>query len=166
MAVNIFATLVFSKGMSELPDEHKLVEYGDHGLSVTTIALFLIVRILWRARVGFPRMPDNMSPLQVLAAKLVHYGLYVLLLVQISIGLCLSSTTKQDFIAKGYGINYTSFQLAPKEMYETLLLTHITVYWLIVATLVVHIAAALKHHFWDRDSVLARMLPWGRKSPL
>ena len=30
MALNIFATLIFSKGMSTLPDEHKLVEYGDH----------------------------------------------------------------------------------------------------------------------------------------
>jgi len=26
----------------------------------------------------------------------------------------------------------------------------------------VHIAAALKHHFIDRDNVLLRMLPWNR----
>jgi cytochrome b561 len=162
MALNIFATLIFSKGMSELTDEQKLVEYGDHGLSVTTIALCLFVRILWRARVGFPQLPDGMNPLAKMAAKLVHYGLYVLLLMQISIGILLASTTSQDFIAKGYGINYTSFNLVPKDMYEPLLLAHITIYWVIVAMLAVHIGAALKHHFVDKDRVLTRMLPWGR----
>jgi cytochrome b561 len=63
--------------MSELTDEQKLVEYGDHGLSVTTIALCLFVRILWRARVGFPQLPEGMSPMAKMAAKLVHYGLYI-----------------------------------------------------------------------------------------
>lgn len=163
MAFNIFATLVFSRGMSELSEEHKLLEYGDHGLSVTTIALCLIVRILWRARVGFPRLPEGMSQWEQVTAKLMHYGLYILLLTQISVGIFLASTTTQDFIAKGYGINYTRFGLAPKDMYETLLFVHITIYWLIVAMLAVHIAAAFKHHFINKDKVLTRMLPWGRQ---
>jgi len=25
-----------------------------------------------------------------------------------------------------------------------------------------HVAAALKHHFWNKDAVLMRMLPFGR----
>jgi cytochrome b561 len=163
MAINIFATLIFSRGMSELPERERVIEYGDHGLSVTTIALFLIVRICWRAKVGFPPLPEGMGYLEKLAAKLVHYGLYVLLVLQISVGIFLASTTSQDFIANGYGINYTRFQLAPKDMYETLLTVHIALYWMIVAMLVAHIAAALKHHFWDKDSVLTRMLPWVRE---
>ena len=160
MAINIIATLIFSKGMSELSAENKVIEYGDHGLSVTTILLFLIVRILWRARFGFPRLPNNMSALQIVAAKLMHYGFYILLVMQVTVGILLASTTQYDFIANGYGINYSSFDLVPKDMHKTLLLAHIVLYWGIIAMLVVHIAAALKHHFIDKDSVLTRMLPW------
>jgi len=36
---------------------------------------------------------------------------------------------------------------------------HIALYWVIVAMLVAHIGAALKHHFIDKDDVLKRMLP-------
>jgi cytochrome b561 len=31
-----------------------------------------------------------------------------------------------------------------------------------ILLLLVHIGAALKHHFWDRDAVLKRMLPFTR----
>jgi cytochrome b561 len=31
------------------------------------------------------------------------------------------------------------------------------------AIAVLHILAALKHHFWDRDDVLVRMLPSNRQ---
>jgi cytochrome b561 len=31
-----------------------------------------------------------------------------------------------------------------------------------ILLLLVHVAAALKHHFWDRDTVLRRMLPFTR----
>ena len=31
--------------------------------------------------------------------------------------------------------------------------------WLIVGLVVLHVAAALKHHFVDKDDVLTRMLP-------
>ena len=150
MALNIFATLIFSKGMSSLPDELKQVEYGDHGLSVTTIAICLIVRILWRARQGFPGLPTTMDALQKLMARLVHYGLYIAFLVQICIGVFLASTTKQDFIATGYNINYTSFNLVADSMYDTLISAHITVYWFIVAMLSLHIGAAIKHHLVAR----------------
>ncbi|MEH6571499.1 MAG: cytochrome b [Halioglobus sp.] len=162
MALNIFATLIFSKGMSTLPDEQKLVEYGDHGLSVTTIAICLLIRIFWRAREGFPSLPATMSELQKFLAKLVHYGLYSVFIAQICIGVFLASTTKQDFIAKGYNINYSSFNLVSDSLYDNLIFAHITGYWIIVVLLVAHIGAAIKHHLIDKDGVLTRMLPFTR----
>ena len=160
MAINIGLTLIFSKGMSTLPDELKIHEYGDHGLSVTTIAICLVIRIAWRLRTGFPVMPAGMGARAKLAAKAVHYALYVALFAQISVGVFLASTTKLEFIAKGYGINYSSFQLAPASLHDGLLCFHISLYWTIIALLAVHILAALKHHFVDHDEVLLRMLPF------
>ncbi|MFK8020474.1 MAG: cytochrome b [Pseudomonadales bacterium] len=159
IALNITATLIFSKGMSTLTDTEKLVEYGDHGMSVTTILICMIIRVIWRATHGFPQLPLSMSALQKLAAKLVHYLLYVVVFAQISVGLFLSSTTKQDFVATGYGINYTSLDLAPDDLHDFLLGIHINLYWVIIALIAVHVGAALKHHFIDKDQVLRRMLP-------
>lgn len=160
MAINIFATLVFAFGMSDLPAELKPAEYGAHGASVTTIAICILVRALWRARQGFPALPVSMSQLQQLAAKLVHYGLYICIFVQVVLGGLLASTTEQDFIALGYNINYTSFDLVSDDAYGTLLTLHKAVYWTIIALLLTHIGAALKHHFVDKDDVLRRMLPF------
>ncbi len=39
---------------------------------------------------------------------------------------------------------------------------HVNLAWLMIALVVIHIAAALKHHFFDRDDILARMLPTPR----
>lgn len=36
---------------------------------------------------------------------------------------------------------------------------HVALAWVLAAVVVVHVLAALKHHFIDRDDVLVRMLP-------
>jgi cytochrome b561 len=38
--------------------------------------------------------------------------------------------------------------------------THNWLAFLAIFLIVLHVTAALKHQFWDRDTVLARMLPW------
>jgi cytochrome b561 len=38
--------------------------------------------------------------------------------------------------------------------------THDTLSWALFAIAVLHILAALKHHFWNKDDVLVRMLPF------
>jgi cytochrome b561 len=48
-------------------------------------------------------------------------------------------------------------------MYETLLSFHIGMYWTIVARISVYVAAALKHHFVDKDEVLVRMQPFVKR---
>ncbi|MCB0059385.1 MAG: cytochrome b [Caldilineaceae bacterium] len=159
MALNIIATLVFARGMSGLPGDAKLIEYGDHGLSVTTIALLLIIRIAWRMKEGFPVFPATMRRIEIIGARLMHYGLYIALACQILIGVLLASTTDQAFIANGYNIDYSSFGLIADHYHDRLLSLHIALYWLIVGLLIFHVMAALKHHVVDRDNVLRRMLP-------
>ena len=39
---------------------------------------------------------------------------------------------------------------------------HHTLFAVLVAVAVLHVAGALKHHFIDRNDVLRRMLPFGR----
>lgn len=39
---------------------------------------------------------------------------------------------------------------------------HEYLFWLLLLLLVAHVGAALKHHVFDNDNVLRRMLPFGR----
>jgi cytochrome b561 len=43
------------------------------------------------------------------------------------------------------------------------MITHHTLAWTLVGVAVLHGAAALKHHFWHKDDVLRRMLPFTRQ---
>jgi cytochrome b561 len=38
--------------------------------------------------------------------------------------------------------------------------THDVLSWALLALAILHVLAALKHHFWDKDTVLRRMLPF------
>jgi cytochrome b561 len=50
-----------------------------------------------------------------------------------------------------------------KALAEVLKLAHHWINYTLAAIVVLHIAAALKHHFVDRDEVLVRMLPFLRR---
>jgi cytochrome b561 len=163
VVLNLGATLIASRGMADLPMPERVVEYGDHGLSVTTLLIAMILRVAWRYTHPAPALPDTMRGWEKASAHLVHYGLYWLIFIQIGIGILMASTTKADFVARGYGINYTDFGLVPASAHDWLLWAHDTVYWGIVAFIAVHVGAALKHEFIDKDNVLRRMLPFARQ---
>ncbi|KAF1022532.1 MAG: Cytochrome b561 [Paracidovorax wautersii] len=52
---------------------------------------------------------------------------------------------------------------ADGDLGQRLVTVHVTLNYLLAALVVLHAAAAFKHHFVDRDDVLTRMLP-GRRS--
>ncbi len=160
LAVTIIGSLIFSYGMSDLPESMKLQEYADHGLAVTTTLILMLVRLGWRMRKGFAPLPEAMPRVQKVAARFVHHAFYVAIFYQLIVGLLLASTTNQDFVAGLYGINYSAFDLVPDEMYDGLLVAHKLGFWAIASLLAVHALAALKHHFIDKDGVLIRMLPF------
>jgi len=46
-----------------------------------------------------------------------------------------------------------------KSLMEVMALTHYVISWCIIALVSIHILAALKHHFVDKDTILKRMMP-------
>ncbi len=79
VVLNMTGTLIAAPGMADLPPVERVHEYGDHGLSVTTLLILMTIRLLWRLRHPFPRLPETMKPWEKLAAKAVHWGLYGLI---------------------------------------------------------------------------------------
>ena len=64
-----------------------------------------------------------------------------------------------------FGVNFfNAFKLAPwgmdsKPVYAFFNQTHIVSSWLLLALVLVHVLAALKHVLIDHDTVFSRMLP-------
>ena len=70
VVLNLGATLIASRGMSELPAAERVHEYGDHGLSVTTLFIAMTFRLFWRLKHSFPPLPVTMKPWEKMSAKL------------------------------------------------------------------------------------------------
>ncbi len=162
IALNIGVTLIFSPGMASLTDQEKLIQYGDHATSVTSILVLMVIRLVWRLTHPAPALPNTMRPWEKLTAKGTHVALYALIFSQIGIGILLASTTKVEFKVAPLNLNYTSWQLVSQDFHGALLLAHDIGAAMIAGLIGLHIAAALKHHFWDKDDVLKRMLPFAR----
>ena len=165
LAINISATLIFSIGMASLTDAEKAVEYGQHGVSVTTIFVLMLIRTIWRLFNPPPALPEAMPKTHQLLAHGMHLALYVLIFAQIAVGILLASATAVPFVADLYAINYSAFGLATADDHAMLLLLHDIGAAIIGCFVVIHILAALKHHFVDKDVVLKRMLPFAKLEP-
>jgi cytochrome b561 len=68
--------------------------------------------------------------------------------------------------AKNYSVSWFGLFTWPnliaknESAFNFLKSTHDTLSNVLFAVAVLHILAALKHHFWNRDNVLVRMLPF------
>jgi cytochrome b561 len=93
-------------------------------------------------------------------ARLAHWALYLLMGASAGIGVCLSW-------ARGRSVGIPElFELpaliAPdRALGRTLEAVHSVVSYALLALVVLHVAAALYHHFVRHDPVLRRMLPGG-----
>jgi len=159
MALMIFGLLGLGFYMSDLPlSPQKLKLYSWHKWAGVTVFLLTFVRLAWRATHPAPLMPQQMSKLQQVAAHVGHVGLYLLMLAIPLSGWLMSS-------AKGFQTVWFGVLPIPdllpknKELGDLLLELHESLNLLLIALLLAHIAAALKHHFIDKDDVLSRMLP-------
>lgn len=127
-------------------------------LGVTVLALAAI-RLLWRLFNPAPLHPETLPAWQRRASAATHFLLYLLIFAVPVSGYLYS-------LAAGVPVVYLGLIPLPvlieanQEWKAILKEVH---YWLNVALLgsvCLHVAAALKHYFIDRDEVMQRMLPW------
>ena len=162
VAAGLAAALAVGFYMVDLPlSPFKLQIYSWHKWAGVTIFLLVFVRLVWRLKHGAPESPANMPAWQQAVADYTHRALYVLMVAIPLTGWLMSS-------AKGFQTVYFGILPLPdlvdknKELGHTLALVHEALNFTLVALVLAHAAAAVKHHFVNRDEVLARMLPFLR----
>lgn len=163
IAIAIFGTFALGTYMSDLRVSPTMLKlYSWHKWAGVTIFVLVIVRLVWRIGHPPPPLPAHMPALERLAAHAGHLALYGLMFVIPISGWLMSS-------AKGFQTVWFGMlplpDLVAKDaaLGDLLQQVHLVLNYLLLALVVVHAAAALKHHFFDRDDVLSRMLPQRNK---
>ena len=163
IVILIIAQYVIIEAAEELPDGlEKLTMITRHksiGILVLGLAL---VRIAWKLVNKGQPVPVQMPRPQRIAAAASHGLLYLLILAQPISGWMMSSAANYPVTFFGW------FQLpalvgANEAMHEFYEEVHEFLFTALLVVTVVHVLAALYHHFLRKDDTLRRMLPFGRR---
>jgi cytochrome b561 len=127
-------------------------------LGFLALALFL-ARGIARATTTSPKSAP-MREWEQRSAKAAHLGLYLLSLIAIFSGWLVVSSAIVAVPSRFFDLfvipNIPGVGAAHFEQAQSL---HFISVWGLAALIFLHICAALKHHFINRDAVLTRMLP-------
>jgi cytochrome b561 len=118
------------------------------------LAGLLVIRLVWRATGGC-RLPLADAGLLNLVAKGTHWGLYVLLVAMVLVGMFLAWTRGDSLFNL---VNIPAYDPGNKTLADQVQEVHGTIGWVILALASLHASAALFHRSVWRDGVLSRML--------
>lgn len=162
VAVAIFAGFGLGLYMVDLRfSPAKLQYYNWHKWIGVTVFWLAALRLAWRWWRPPPPPPAGQPRWQTAAAHLAHVAMYALMFLIPVSGWLFSSST-------GFTTVYLGVLPLPDlieknaEIKDTLKAVHWYLSMALAALLALHVLAALKHQWVDRDGTLARMLP-GRR---
>lgn len=145
--------------MADLPDASpaRQLLFDWHRWLGVTAFLLIVLRALWRSMHKPPALVSGMSKPQRIAASVSHLALYVLMIAAPLTGYLLTNSA-------GEAVNVFDWALPPligpdprlAKLFEGI---HAYVVYSLIGFTALHIIAAMKHHFFDRDETLARMIP-------
>jgi len=165
VAALIIGNLLFGYYLVDLPlSPAKLRYFSWHKWVGVTVFGIAAVRLLWRLAYPPPPLPQSMRSWEVGTARVTHALLYMFFFITPLSGWLFSSAAGIQTVYLGV-LPIPDLLGKNKELADGLKMAHHWIAYALSALVAWHVAAALKHHFVDRDEVLARMIPLLRKSP-
>lgn len=162
VALVIFAGFPLGLYMVDLPlSPDKLKLYSYHKWIGITVLMLAAIRLSWRLTHTPPPLPAGIPVWQQRASMVVHGLLYGLILAIPLSGWLMSS-------AKGFPTVWFGVLPLPdlidknRELGDLLAGVHKALNFSLLALVILHVGAALKHHFIERQPFLQRM-GWSRK---
>lgn len=137
----------------------KLQLYSYHKWIGITVLLLALLRLLWRLFHRPPPLLAGMPRWQEAAAHGMHHLLYLLLLAVPLSGWLMSSALGISVVWLGV-IPLPDLIGKDKQLGEALKEVHKTLNLTMLLLVLIHAAAALQHHWFERDGTLQRMLPF------
>jgi cytochrome b561 len=121
------------------------------------ILVLAVLRLLWRLATPAPALPAHSPAWERAAARITQLLLYVLMLAMPVSGWIVHSATGVPFRIF-WRIPLPAITAPDQDVADLASRVHFWLFVLLSALLLLHIAAALRHHFVKRDDVLIRML--------
>jgi cytochrome b561 len=119
------------------------------------VLILFFVRVALRLRLG--KLPSEIrSRFLRIAATSTHIALYALLLALPLLGWATSNA--QDKPVHFFGLTLPALVKADEDLADQLQAYHVDAAWILLGLVLLHIGAALWHHFVLRDSTLRAML--------
>ncbi|MGA7982648.1 MAG: cytochrome b [Chromatiaceae bacterium] len=144
---------------SDLPDNDptRPVLFRAHTTLGVTIVLVIVIRLLWRLTNPVPTLPDILASWQKVLAHTTHYLLYFLLIAMPIVGYLTVN-------AAGHPVPFFTVELPAvigksAVLKDILAPIHSAGAFVLIALVVLHAAAALRHEFLLKDNTLRRMTP-------
>ncbi|HSV68962.1 MAG TPA: cytochrome b [Methylibium sp.] len=163
LALAILGSMAVGAYMSELTlSPLKLKLYNWHKWAGITILLLSLLRLAWRLTHRPPPLPvrveASMPPWQLRAYHATHHLMYALFFIVPLMGWAYSSMA--GFPVVWFGVlPLPDFVPVDKEFAKLVKPVHGWLAYTLLALVVLHVSAALKHQFIDRDGLLLRMRP-------
>jgi cytochrome b561 len=158
LAVMIVGSFAFGLYMTSLPfSPARLKYYNWHKWAGIVILTLSALRLLWRLTHRPPPEPA-MPSWQRGAAHAALWALYALFFAVPLVGWAYSSAAGFPIVVFGV-LPLPDFVPVDKALAEALKPWHGWLAYTLAAVVVLHVAAALKHQWIDRDRLLARMWP-------
>ena len=166
-ALAIIGLLAIGWTMADLPnsDPNKFALFQAHKSVGITVLLLSVFRIVWRILHKVPALDPTTPRWEKVLAHGIQHGFYLLLIVLPLSGWAVVSTSKFTIPTLLYGvIPWPHLPILPTlenkgVIHEGLAETHGVLAAILATLMVLHVAAALKHHFIMRDTTLLRMAP-------
>ena len=128
-------------------------------IGVTVLSL-VILRALWRLKDTTPDSPADRPGWEARLAAALHGLLYVLMVAVPVSGWVVSDASRVPF--KAYFLLHMPDLIGTdRSVQETAAVVHESLTGLLLAVVLLHVAAALRHHFLLKNNVLRRMLTGG-----
>lgn len=160
VAILIIGLLAVGFYMGGLPkeDPSRMGIYGLHKALGITVLAVVSVRLLWKSVNVRPVLPASMSKIEKCGAQIGHALLYVFAFAMPLSGWAMSSAA--GYPVSMFGLFNMPMLVGPdKDLAKAMNELHGNMAIALIAILVLHIVAALFHHFVRKDNVLIRMLP-------
>jgi cytochrome b561 len=159
IALLIIGLAVVGLVMGDLPNSpDKLKVFALHKSVGLTVLALVLIRLAWRFIDPRPPYPATIPPWQRRLSDLTHGLLYVLMLAMPLSGWLYNSAS--NFPLRWFGWFAVPPLSGPDKAIKSFAHeAHEIGFYLLALLMLLHVAAAMKHHFLDRDATLARMTP-------
>lgn len=147
------------------PPEMRGLVMGLHKATGITILFLSVARLLWRLTHRPPPLAPTVKGWEKGLAHATHWGFYLLMILVPFSGWMMVSAAEQRRPLTWFWLFDIPYLPVAQDKIAAAGANnaHETLAFVMIGLLVLHIGAALKHHYLDRDNTLARMLPLVRE---